>query len=96
MFDTRIFQISNSIEVENYFIWRQQDATRNSISAVAQSLYKGKNDLIGKSSDQKQEMIFQKGINWNDYPSKVKHLYLKVKNKQMQLKKLKLKKTVLV
>ncbi len=72
MFDARIFQISNSVEVENYFIWRQQDATRNSISAVAQSLYKGKNDLIGKSSDQKQEMIFQKGINWNDYPSRVK------------------------
>lgn len=71
MFDARVFQISNSIEVENYFIWRQQDATRNSISSVAQSLYSHK-ELNGKSSDEKQEMIFQKGINWNDYPSRMK------------------------
>ena len=70
-FDARVFQISNSIEVENYFIWRQQDSTRNSISSVAQSLYSHK-ELNGKSSDEKQEMIFQKGINWNDYPTRMK------------------------
>ena len=66
MFDARVFQIPELIEVCNYFIWRQQDATRNSISSVAQSLYSHK-ELEGKSSDEKQEMIFQKGINWNDY-----------------------------
>lgn len=70
-FDGRIFQIPSSIEVENYFIWRQQDATRNSISAVAQSLYSHR-ELNNKDSDQKQEMIFQKGINWNDYTSREK------------------------
>jgi tRNA(His) guanylyltransferase len=66
MFDARVFQIPFWDEVENYFIWRQQDATRNSISSVAQSLYSHK-ELEGKSSEDKQEMIFQKGINWNDY-----------------------------
>jgi tRNA(His) guanylyltransferase len=66
MFDARVFQIPELTEVCNYFIWRQQDATRNSISSVAQSLYSHK-ELEGKSSDEKQEMIFQKGINWNDY-----------------------------
>lgn len=70
-FDARIFQISNSFEVENYFIWRQQDATRNSISSVAQSLYSHK-ELNGKSSNEKQDMIFQKGINWNEYPARMK------------------------
>jgi tRNA(His) guanylyltransferase len=65
-FDARAFQIPFIDEVENYFIWRQQDATRNSISSVAQSLYSHK-DLNGKKTDQMQEMIFQKGINWNDY-----------------------------
>jgi hypothetical protein len=61
-------KISNEAvkEVINYFIWRQQDATRNSISSVAQSLYSGK-ELEGKTSDTMQEMIFQKGINWNDF-----------------------------
>lgn len=66
MFDARVFQIPQSVEVENYFIWRQQDATRNSISSVAQSLYSPK-ELHGKKTDEMQEMIFQKGINWNDY-----------------------------
>jgi tRNA(His) 5'-end guanylyltransferase len=70
-FDSRVFQIPSSIEVENYFIWRQQDATRNSIQSVAQSLYSHK-ELNNKNCDQLQEMIFQKGINWNDYPSKYK------------------------
>lgn len=67
LFDSRVFQISDRIEVENYFINRQKDCTRNSISAAAQALYSTK-ELSGKNSDFKQEMIFQKGINWNDYP----------------------------
>ena len=71
-FDSRVFQIPPRIEVENYFIWRQQDATRNSISSVAQSLYKNHDDLKGVNSNAQQEMIFQKGINWNDYESKYK------------------------
>lgn len=71
MFDARVFQISSPIEVENYFIWRQQDATRNSISSVAQSMYSPK-ELHGVKTDQMQEMIFQKGTNWNDYSPRKK------------------------
>lgn len=64
-FDSRVFQIPTRTEVINYLIWRQQDATRNSISMVAQSLYSHK-ELHGKSNNEMQEMIFKKGINWND------------------------------
>jgi len=64
-FDARAFQIPFIDEVKNYFIWRQQDAVRNSISSVAQSLYSTK-ELHGVKTDQMQELIFQKGINWND------------------------------
>lgn len=70
-FDSRVFTIPYITEVENYLIWREQDASRNSISAVAQSLYSQK-QLMGKTGDQMQEMIFQKGINWNDYPPRYK------------------------
>lgn len=66
-FDARIFTIPDHIEVENYFIWRQKDAVRNSISMAAQSLYSHK-DLEGKSSPEKQDMIHDKGQNWNDMP----------------------------
>lgn len=64
-FDARAFVLPAD-EVCNYFIWRQQDATRNSIQMVAQSLYSHK-ELQNKNCDELQEMIFQKGINWNDY-----------------------------
>lgn len=71
MFDARAFQIPFIDEVENYFIWRQQDAVRNSISSVAQSLYSPR-ELNGVKTDQMQELIFQKGINWNDYDFRLK------------------------
>jgi tRNA(His) 5'-end guanylyltransferase len=67
LFDSRVFTIPNVDEVINYFIGRQQDASRNSISSVAQSLYSHK-ELNKKTTDQMQEMIFQSGQNWNDYP----------------------------
>ncbi len=70
-FDSRVFQIPKKAEVENYMIWRQQDTTRNSIQSVAQSLYSQK-ELHGKNTSQLQEMIFKKGINWNDYAPKYK------------------------
>jgi tRNA(His) 5'-end guanylyltransferase len=65
-FDARVFQIPQKSEVENYFIFRQQDGTRNSIQSVAQSLY-SQSELNGKKEKDMQEMIFQRGINWNDY-----------------------------
>jgi tRNA(His) 5'-end guanylyltransferase len=53
-------------------IWRQQDATRNSISMAASEYFSHKS-LEGVSSNDKQERLFQeKGINWNDYPVKFK------------------------
>jgi tRNA(His) 5'-end guanylyltransferase len=64
-FDSRVFSIPER-EVVNYFIWRQQDATRNSIQMVAQNLYSHK-QLLNKNTEEQQEMIFQKGVNWNDY-----------------------------
>jgi tRNA(His) 5'-end guanylyltransferase len=71
VFDSRVFTIPESVEVENYFIWRQQDATRNSVQMVAQSLYSHK-ELHGKNTSKLQEMIFQKGINWNDFDFRYK------------------------
>lgn len=78
LFDSRAFNISAKAEVGNYFIWRQQDTTRNSISSVAQSLYSHK-ELHGKNTTEMQEMIFKKGINWNDYDPKLKRGRLIVK-----------------
>jgi tRNA(His) guanylyltransferase len=70
-FDARVFQIPEKEEVLNYLIWRQQDTVRNSIASVAQTMYSQK-ELEGKNSNDQQEMIFQKGTNWNDLPVRYK------------------------
>lgn len=65
MFDARVFNIPVE-EVTNCILWRQQDATRNSISSLAQSKFSAK-ELHGKSSSQMQDMLMEKyGINWNN------------------------------
>lgn len=68
VFDCRVFNVPSKEEAVNVLVWREQDATRNSISMAAQSLYSHR-ELQKKSSNEMQELIFQKGINWNDYPS---------------------------
>lgn len=70
-FDSRVFSIPKE-EVCNCLIWRQQDATRNSIQAVGQANFSQK-QLHGKSCNVIQDMLFtEKGINWNDFPSDCK------------------------
>lgn len=65
MFDSRTFILPKE-EVCNYFIWRQQDASRNSVQMVARSIY-SHTQMQNKSCDVLQEMMFQdKQINWND------------------------------
>jgi tRNA(His) 5'-end guanylyltransferase len=67
LFDARVFTLPPH-EVQNYFIWRQQDCTRNSISALAQ-VHFGHKELQGKSGKQMQGMLLlEKGVNWNDLP----------------------------
>lgn len=71
MFDARVFNIPKE-EVYNYFIWRQQDCTRNSVQMVGRANFSHK-ELHKKSCSDIQEMLFQaKGINWNDTSTKYK------------------------
>ena len=66
MFDARCFSIPKE-EVCNYFLWRQQDATRNSIQMVGQANFSHK-ELQNKSCDKIQNMLMlEKNINWNDF-----------------------------
>lgn len=63
-FDSRAFNIPKE-EVVNYFIWRQQDATRNSIQSLAQANFPHK-QLHGLNSSQLQEKLMaEKLVNWD-------------------------------
>jgi len=83
VFDARVFTIADYREVSNYFIWRQQDATRNSVSMAASAVYSHK-ELNGKSNSDKQDMLMEKGINWNDYDIKFKRGIVIMKKSYMK------------
>ncbi|WP_248925060.1 tRNA(His) guanylyltransferase Thg1 family protein [Paenibacillus hamazuiensis] len=66
-FDCRAWVLPHD-EVVNYFLWRQQDATKNSISMIAQANFPHKH-LQGLDSKKLQDKLFlEKGINWNNLP----------------------------
>lgn len=71
LFDARCFNIPKE-EVTNCILWRQQDATRNSINSVAQANFSHK-ELQGLNVNQVQDKLFkEKNINWNDFPTYLK------------------------
>lgn len=71
LFDSRAFNIPKE-EVCNSLIWRQQDATRNSIEGLGQK-YFTHDQLLQKTCNEVQDMLMlEKGINWNDVPTKFK------------------------
>lgn len=70
-FDARVIQLPTKQEAANMFLWRNMDATKNAVSMAARHYYSHK-ELQGKSGPEMQEMLFQKGINFNDYPPEFK------------------------
>jgi tRNA(His) guanylyltransferase len=67
-FDARVIDMPSKVEVANMFLWRQLDASKNSVSMAAHH-YFGHAELQGMNGPTKQEKLWQeKGVNWNDYP----------------------------
>jgi tRNA(His) 5'-end guanylyltransferase len=67
MFDARVFSIPKE-DVVNYFVWRQQDAIRNSISSLAQSVFSHKS-LLGLNSEQLIDKLKEESdLDWNKCP----------------------------
>lgn len=76
-FDCRISQLPTPGTVVDYFRWRNEDAARNALNGWCYwTLRKnGQNEqqatkaLLGLSVSDKNELLFQYGINFNDLPS---------------------------
>jgi tRNA(His) 5'-end guanylyltransferase len=76
-FDCRISQLPRPEDVINYFRWRNEDAHRNALNAHCywalrkdgMSASRATNHLVGMSVGDKNELLFQHGINFNDLPN---------------------------
>jgi len=71
VFDCRVWNVPNKEEAANAILFRELDATKNAVSMAARHYYSAK-ELHGKHSSEMQEMLFKKGVNFNDYDSHFK------------------------
>lgn len=67
-FDGRAHNLPTLMEAANTILWREQDATKNSISMSARHYFSHK-ELHGKTGAEMHDMLFSKSVNWNDYPA---------------------------
>ena len=69
IFDCRVWQVPSQKIATQVFKWRELDATKNSVSMAAHSLFSHKS-LQGMSSKQmKDRMLNEADVNWNKYPA---------------------------
>lgn len=75
--DCRLVPLPNLERVQDYFLWRQEDAHRNALNAHCYWMLRKEgldartaNDLLeGKSVAYKNELLFSRGINFDKLPS---------------------------
>lgn len=71
LFDSRAYNVPKE-DVANYFIWRQNDASRNSVQMLGHHHFSQK-QMHGKSNNEVQDMLMANfNINWNDIPGWMK------------------------
>lgn len=71
-FDARIWNVPTKDEAVNALIWRELDATKNSVSMAAHHYFSHK-FLQGKNTSTKRDLLLsEKGIRWEDYPTHFK------------------------
>ncbi len=68
VFDCRVWNVPTLEEAANTFLWRELDATKNSIAMAAHAHYDHR-ELHAKSGAEMQELLWKKGVNWSDYPT---------------------------
>jgi tRNA(His) guanylyltransferase len=66
-FDSRVMVIPRRSEVVNYFLWRQLDASANSLNMLASAHFPHE-ELVGKTTAEKHEMLHSQEVNWAKEP----------------------------
>lgn len=70
-FDARVFAIPYRPDVIRYFQWRQDDASRNSLNALASAHYSHQ-ELLNRTAAEKHDLLHAKGENWSRWPADFK------------------------
>lgn len=76
-FDCRICQLPGPEQVYDYFLWRSEDAHRNALNGHCYWLLRKEGQtpeaaaktLFGMSVSEKNELLFERGVNFNEIPA---------------------------
>lgn len=68
-FDARVWQMPTHQEAANVFLWREQDATRNSIQMAGHTYFSDKQMHKKNTSEIQDMLMLEHGVNWNNYPA---------------------------
>ena len=76
VFDNRLIPLPSMENVVDYFRWRQEDAHRNSLNSHCYWLLRkegasaadAQKRLSGITNNEKKEILFERGVNYNDFP----------------------------
>jgi tRNA(His) 5'-end guanylyltransferase len=71
-FDCRIYQTPTLHDACVQLLWRENDATKNSISMLAQSLFSHKELQNLNGNEMQDKMMLERNVNWNDLEIKLK------------------------
>jgi tRNA(His) guanylyltransferase len=66
-FDCRVWTVPSLSEAGNVFLWRHQDAVRNSVQASGQSMFSHA-QLENKAVIDIKQMLLESGVVWADFP----------------------------
>jgi len=72
VFDCRIYQTPTLHDACIQLLWRENDAIKNSISLLAQSLFSFNQLQNLKGHEMIEKMMIEKGINWNELNDRLK------------------------
>ena len=68
IFDARAWAVPSRAEAANVLLWRERDATKNSLSMAAREHYSHQ-ELLGRSGPELHDLLHAVGVNWNVYPA---------------------------
>jgi len=71
-FDCRVYQTPTLHDACVQLLWRENDATKNSIAMLAQSLFSHQQLQNLDGNQMQDKMMLEKGVNWNDLPANLK------------------------
>lgn len=71
VFDSRVLVMARPAAVEDYFVWRQLDASANSLNMLASAHFEPR-DLEGQSTAARHDLLHARGVNWSKEPADFK------------------------